>query len=206
MAKVTSYICEHTAEYALIPALKEILRDNFKFVTPIFPWVTREGGNTSRRLHGNDKFKMLGLYPRRPKLSASNYSQITIKINEEILYAKLSGDQASVPIIAGAPIASNFWELGKNPDCLWINLERNTTETFEIELIRKASSYHITQGTENVFQSGEDLIAYIDKNSQLIDLATAISSIRKIKMKSSDNGYSPWPFMGGYKPVYFLLR
>ena len=84
MTKATSYICEHTAEFVLIPTLKNILCRRFESVTPIFPWITREGGNTSYKLHGHENFKIIGLYPRRPKLNPANHENVIIKVNEQV--------------------------------------------------------------------------------------------------------------------------
>ena len=207
MVKATSYICEHTAEFVLVPTLKNILCRKFEYVTPIFPWITREGSNISLMLHGNDKFKILGLYPRRPKLRSENRENITIKVNEQVLYGALSSSEFGIPIIAGCPIASDFWGLGNDPNCLWINLDKDPIEDFEIELELNESSYIVTQFSEYTFESDKDLINYIDKRVELIDLNTALHSIRTIKMKSKGlKFYSPMVFMGGYKPVYFLLK
>jgi hypothetical protein len=59
MKKATSFIGEHTAELSIVPVLKTILHNEFEFVTPIFPWMTREGGIISKHLHKNEKFKIL---------------------------------------------------------------------------------------------------------------------------------------------------
>ncbi len=207
MAKATSYICEHTAEYTLVPTLKNILRRKFESVTPIFPWITREGGNTSFRLHGHEKFKILGLYPRRPKLNPANYENIIVKVNEQILFGAKSGLEYGIPIIAGCPIASDFWELGKDPNCLWINLESISMEKFEIELELDNSSYSITKFPECAFQSEEDILTYIDDIAETTDLITALEAIKTIKMQSKGiEFYYSMAFMGGYKPVYFLLK
>ena len=182
MTKATSYICEHTAEYALVPALKNILYKKFESVTPIFPWITREGGNTAFRLHGHEKFKILGLYPRRPKFNPANHANIIIKVNEQILLGAKSGLDYGIPIIAGCPIASNFWELGKDPNCLWINLESESMENFEIELELDSSSYSIIKFPEYVFQSQEDILAYIDNIAETTVLNRALEAIKTIKM------------------------
>lgn len=207
MTKATSYICEHTAEYALVPALKNILRERFELVTPIFPWITREGGNTAFRLHGHEKFKILGLYPRRPKFNPDNHANIIIKVNKQILFGAKSGLDFGIPIIAGCPLASNFWELGKEPNCLWINLESKSMENFEIELEIDSSSHKIIKFSDYVFQSQKNILDYIDNIAKTIDLAGALEAIRTIKMQSKGmEFYYPMAFMGGYKPVYFLLK
>ncbi len=69
MKKATSFISEHTAEFALVPALKLILQKKYDYVTPIFPWMARECSNISTIIHKGDKFRVAGLYPRRPKIN-----------------------------------------------------------------------------------------------------------------------------------------
>ena len=206
MSKVTSFICEHTAEYILIPKLKEILHKRFDIVTPIYPWALREGSNISKELHKHDKFKVVGLYPRRPKLVSATNPKITVKINEQILLGAQSGMILGIPIIAGCPSVRNFWELGNNPNCVWIKLDQGFTETFELELEHIQSSNYMNQISKFIFTNEEDLLIYLSERSELMDFTHAISSFRKIKMDSDGIGFYYFRFMGGYKPVYFLLK
>lgn len=207
MASATSYIGEHTAEFVLIPPLKKILHRRFESVTPIFPWMTREGSNISFELHGNDEFRLLGLYPRRPKLLSANHPSIFIKINEQILFGAKTGLEFGIPIIGGCPIASDFWELGNDPSCLWINLESDTLASFEIKVESNDSSYLIKTHSECVFRTDEELLEQIDNTAKIVDLRMTLDAIKAIKMQSRGlGGYFPMAFMGGYKPVYFLLK
>ena len=63
MNEAKSFISEHTAEYILIPKLKNILQRRFCIVTPIFPWATREGSNLSNQIHKSDRIRVVGLFP-----------------------------------------------------------------------------------------------------------------------------------------------
>ena len=76
---------EHTDEFVLIPKLITILKQKFEVAIPIFPWSIREGNNFSKMIHKEDKFRILGLYPRRPKLNLLEH-KIFIKI--KILFWK----------------------------------------------------------------------------------------------------------------------
>lgn len=202
MSKAKSFICEHTVEYILIPKLKEILHKRFDIVTPIYPWASREGGNISKELHKCDKFKVVGLYPRRPKLISAGTPKITVKINGQILLGAQSGMKLGIPIVAGCPLVTNFWELGNNPNCVWIKLNQGSTESFELELELIQPSYYMNQISEFIFTNEKDLLTYLSEKSASIDFNSAMLSFREIKMDSG----SPFRFMGGYKPVYFLLR
>ena len=207
MSKVTSFICEHTAEYILVPELKKILHKRFDVVTPIYHWASREGSNISKELHRHDKFKVVGLYPRCPKLVSAATLKITVKINKQILIGAQSGMRLGIPIIAGCPSVRNFWELGNNPNCVWIKLDQGSTETFELEFEHIQSSNYMNQTSKSTFSNEEDLLTYLSEKSELLNFTQAISYFRKIKMDGEGTGFNyPFRFIGGYKPVYLLIK
>jgi hypothetical protein len=169
--------------------------------------MTREGSNISLELHVNDRFRVLGLYPRRPKSVSAKDERLVIKINEQILIGAQVGSKVGIPIIGGCPIASDFWELGNDPNCLWVNLESQGSEDYEIQLDLSNSPYQIKTHSEFVFHSDRDLLDYVEMKSKAIDINTALDAFKSIKMHSSGYGnYYHMAFMGGYKPVYFLMR
>lgn len=205
--KATSFIGEHTAEFVLVPMLKRILQKEFEFVTPIFPWLTREGSNISKSLHQNDKFNILGLYPRRPKIAPLDKTIIHLKINEQIILGAQSGLNLGIPIIAGCPLAKDFWELGKNPNCLWIRLNFESKKNKEFK-IKQGKSLHVGKDLSRmVFQKENEILKYTKENAYLFNVTTAMEAFRKIKMDSVNlEYYSSFAFWGGYKPIYFLLK
>lgn len=207
MGQATSFICEHTAEYILVPKLKEILRKRFDIVTPIYPWASREGSYISKELHKHDKFKVVGLYPRRPKFVSTDKPEIIVKINGQILLGAQTGIKLGIPVIAGCPLVRTFWELGNNPDCIWIKLDQGSTETFELELGHIQYHDYMNQISKFIFTDEKDLLTYLSEKSELIDINSARLSFREIKRDSVGEGsYSYFRFMGFYKPVYFLLK
>lgn len=207
MSQAISFICEHTAEYILVPELKRILRNKFDTVVPIYPWASREGSNIAKELHENDKFKMVGLYPRRPKLVFVGRFKTIVKINAQILRGAQAGLQLGIPIIAGCPVAKNFWELGKNPNCVWIELNQDSIKDWEFPLEPFQPFEYANQISEFTFSNERDLLTYLIENSRLIDFSYAISSFREIKRVSvGAEYYHFFSFMGSYKPVYFLLK
>ncbi len=58
-----SYICEHTAEFLLIPKLMEFVKTRYTNVVPIYFWATREGNTLSRNLHSSLNVKILAFFP-----------------------------------------------------------------------------------------------------------------------------------------------
>ena len=109
----TSFISEHSAELSLVPHLKMELEKHFNTVAPVFPWFNREASKISRQVHNNDRFKILVLFPRRPKLDHSENKNVFITINEDLLNFKNFASTHDIPVIAGCPISTNFWELSK---------------------------------------------------------------------------------------------
>lgn len=207
MKKATSFIGEHSVELAIVPILKSILQNEYEFVTPIFPWMTREGGIVSRYLHKTEKFKVIGMYPRRPKITISDNENIYLKINEQIILGAQSGLGLGIPIIAGCPLVKNFWELGKSPNCLWIKLDFELIKNLEFQIkFDKAPSLDDVL-SKKVFKQENEMLDYFNENTKELEINEALEAFRKIKMDSLNlNFYSSFAFMGGYKPIYFLLK
>ena len=207
-----SFISEHSAEYVLVPNLKSMLLEKFDVVTPIYPWATREGSSMSRHLHEGEYFRMIGLYPRRPKLVSPSGSMITVKLNHQILHGAECGKKLGIPIIAGCPLAKDFWELGSSPDCLWIKLEQrykddNEGVDIEIKIGKLKNLQSKKQVSSYIFQNKEDLLDYLIENSESMNIDNAILSVRDIKRASWESGFRGFlGLMSGYKPVYFLLK
>ena len=80
----TSYISEHSAEYYLVPALKNILQEQYSHIAPVFPWISREFSNISKYLHKEDRFHVLVMFPRRPKINIPDDWEVYFTINEEL--------------------------------------------------------------------------------------------------------------------------
>ena len=68
----TGYISEHSAEYYLVPALKKILQTQYSHVAPMFPWLSREFSKFSKLIHKDDRFHVLVMFPRRPKIDIAD--------------------------------------------------------------------------------------------------------------------------------------
>ena len=204
MTKSTSYICEHTAEFTLIPVLKTILLKKYDTVTPIFPWITREGSNLSKKIHSNEKFNILGMYPRRPKIQIRGEANLLITINDEIVESAKAGLERGIPIIAGCPLAYNFWSLGNNPKCLWIKLNEDTPKSICAETIDDEIKIGEPKD-KNTFSSDQEIIRYSTSHCRVVSLDEAIDTIKLIR-RCGYNHDSSYPFVGGYKPVYFLMK
>lgn len=196
----SSFICEHTAEYTLVSRLTHILKNKFEVVSPVFPWLLREGGNMSKFIHKQDDFKILGLYPRRPKISRSSQN-ILVKINHDLIVDAIEAKKINIPMIAGCPLARNFWELNENTECIWINLNDKTDQFYEIVYEDGKIVKNNPLEKNEILKSNQDIYKLIDENNEKQNLESFAEAIRIIKSQSF-SGH----FIGGYKPVYFLLR
>jgi hypothetical protein len=206
--KVTSFIGEHTAEFALVPEFKLILHQKYKYVTPIFPWMSREGSNISVYIHKDDKFKIVGLYPRRPKINPQLKNTIFVKINSKIIYGAKYGKEIGLPIIAGCPLAQNLMQLGQTPKCLWINLDIKQAVTKELRINFCKNRNICNELDKIVFKTEEKIHKYISETVKTFDIGRALEAFRNIKSVSTEGmiGAYGLSYMGGYKPVYFLLK
>jgi hypothetical protein len=207
MPKFTSFIGEHTVELTIVPIFKRILEQEFKFVVPIFPWMTREGGSISKLIHKEDEFKIIGLYPRRPKFLTTEKENIFIKISGQIILGARGGQALGIPIIGGLPLVKNLWELSNNPECLWLKLDFNDHEQLEYEIAFDKIYKPENLLLKKVFKSDKEIFQLICKTAKTFDMNGAIEAFGKIKMDSMHlDSYSSFAYMGGYKPIYFLLK
>jgi hypothetical protein len=201
----TSFISEHSAEYVLVPRLKSILHKSFDIVTPIFPFLTREGGRIALDIHKNEKFYVIGLYPRRPKMLSGSDSDILVKINFQLLRAAESGKQLGVPMIAGCPLAKNFIQLSENSLCLWISLDDVPLDDYYLGIGKSNLLDTTLKGNRPRFIREEELLTHFSKTLKLLSFPDIISAFREIN-KSYLGYHNSFSMFGIYKPVYFLLR
>lgn len=183
----TNFICEHTAEFILVPYMKSLLEDRFEFVLPMFPCLTREFTNESRRLHKNCEFRLLILFPRRPEISDDQHLYVTI--NEELRSFKSIGDRYGVPVIAGCPKATDFWTLATCTEQVWIDIEACGEEN--LLSIEGCNSYRKTDA--------DVLRIARESNIQTMDSFKAL--IRETRQLQP---YRRWGAC--YKPVYFVMN
>lgn len=187
----TSYISEHSAEYYLVPALKRILDSEFEFVAPVFPWLSREFSKVSRSIHLDDKFHVLVMFPRRPKITENN-EQVFVTINVELEDFNSVGNEYGVPIIAGCPNASSLWELASCRDFVWINIAAASLCPY---LIPIGSSNH-----RSAWLTEKSIINMV-KKSTVFNLSSFEIFLRDARESQPETMYG-----GQYRPVYFLIK
>lgn len=206
MKKATSFVGEYSVGLAIAPLLKEILHKEYEFVTPIFPWMSREGAIISKYLHQKDKFFIIGFYPRRPKILLSD-NNMYLKINEQVILGARLGQSLGIPIIAGYPIVRDFWELGKSPRCLWAKLDFNSVKNMEFVIEYEKAKSNDVELSEKIFHDENEMLKYFSTIVEPFDIDNALEAFKRIKMVSINSQLcSSFVYMGGYKPIYFLLK
>lgn len=188
----TSYISERSAEYYLVPALKNILQEQYNHVAPLFPWISREFSKISRQLHKDDIFHILVMFPRRPKININDGKEIYITINDELVVFSRLGEENGVPVIAGCPRALNIWDLANCQSYAWLDLAKsNYTE-------------HLNP-VKNMEKKGcllekNDILALVRK-SAIFNL----ENFKDFLLEAKE--IQPYRMFGSqYKPVYFLIK
>nr|NJM03641.1 hypothetical protein [Desulfobacula sp.] len=192
---VTSYISERSAALSLVPQLKLKLENHFDYVAPLFPWLNRETSNISKQIHINDRFKILVLFPRRPKIDHDDVKKIFTTINKELLTFKEFAKEHNVPVIAGCPIARNFWELSKCTKHVWIEITNGTISNYLNPVIKASGEKVIT--SLSISQ-----IAALIKESTLFNIESFSVFLNESKY-IMPNFYIFGP---RYKPIYLLIK
>lgn len=201
MKEYSSFVSERTIEYVLIPALSKILKQKYTSVIPVFPWMTREGTKLSRTIHHKDKFRVVGLYPRRPKLNLFDSSKLLIKIREEFIIGSEIALKLSIPLIVGSPLIRNIWDLDKDPECVWLRVDETSDLNYELMFDVKLNGYDLSNLTNN-FKNHDDLLSFIDDRSMMYSYDEALNAFSKIRR---ERNYGFIFFYSAPKPIYFLL-
>lgn len=204
MVKEKSFIGEYSVGLSMVLPLKNILHERYRCATPIFPWITREGSNISKYIHKNDLFRIIGIYPRRPKL-VQDKTDIEFKFNQQIINGANCGLQLGIPIIAGCPIVRNFWELSDNPKFLWINLGLSGRNEFSVKV--ESGVPNFIGLSNDLLLHDQEFLSIIDLHSKIFSIQDAINVFKEISRESLRVPYySRFVFGGTYKPIYFLLK
>ena len=143
----------------------------------------------SKGIHNDAKFRVVTLFPRRPKLSENG--EIFVTINNELSIVKNIGENHGVTVLAGCPIATDFWELSSCKEFAWFDV--NHPDVYEY-LVRIESMTHGARLMD------DDIIELV-KRSTLHSMSSLENFIRSVRDEL------PSSFFGArYKPVYFLIK
>src|SRR5688572_15100048 len=124
----SSFINERSAEMILVPHLITALAAHHLKVTPIYYWVSREGGGVSAECFRNHPVKLLALYARRPKVNYPGGNRIYVMMNE-LLFGKAEIFRSKgIFAFAGLPLAVSLDSLLLSTPCIYFALEQGGNE------------------------------------------------------------------------------
>jgi len=201
-------MCEHTAEYALIPNLIAILSQRFQKIVPIYFWTRREGSSMARLSAAGTKVRIIAVFARRPKVLTPNDDEIFVKFNQHLFEITSNAAKVSIPVLAGVPLVTSLMDFGLHTNCAWFHLKETALK--EDTLLRLSLDCNIITGkTSDQSITGplreEQILECICHQTQQSSWDDAIQRIRIVRSDSEDLGAFYGLFGSGYKPFYMLL-
>lgn len=205
---LSSMMNERTVEYTIVPKLLRSLSEHFGNVIPLFFWKSREGNRTSLAIHGGSRVRLIALFARRPKLSEDS-GLIWGKINSEVRDFAYEAAQIGVLTIAGFVPANTLFDLGQPIAPFWIPLwESANPENCEEDM------FFVDTSQQDPLLIGADLKPYpvvsltdiceaANERCREMDWGRAIVAMSELRQNLHGHGFHSW--LGGYKPVYFVI-
>jgi hypothetical protein len=204
---LASFLCEHTAEYMLVPRMQAVLATRFPSSVPIYFWKTREGNSVSSSLHSRQSLRVLAMFARRPKIVETEHL-LGGKINQELYEFAGASWRAGIPAIAAFPAVSSLWGLYDNPPVFWISLQIKKLSDMEFILDTSKHSCQLFRRDGHVVRvlSDNEIIEMINQEAKVFEWDEAMKKIGELRLERYREGsFSRFFRFGGYKPVYFLL-
>ena len=204
----TSFICERSAEYILVPKLCTILSQRFSVVIPFFFWISREGSNISRACDEQLQIRILAAFARRPKIVWPRQQHITVKINYGILRTVELYEISGIPVLCGTPVITSIMDLSQTASSSWFLLLPTEEPPPGVHIDILIDSFELTHSYHEMpirGPLGSDEIINIAEQAKKRTWTEVIDKLTLIH-RSMRNTYwrSPW-FAGYYKPFYLML-
>lgn len=198
-----SFVNEHSVEYLIVPKFAEILAQRYYSIIPLYFWSSREGGNLSIECTGKEKFTIVALYARRPKVKEPNQERVEIKLNHSILRVSDYLREHGISAFAGVPNVSTLLDFQIGAECSWLQLKKESHSDQFAYLDIKSRNIHSDSSSLRCGVSGKQILNIIKNISTPMSWPTAVTIIKEAWMLY-DNALF-WRF-SQYKPVFFLLR
>lgn len=204
---MSSFFCERTAEYALVPILQRALKDHFGAAIPIFFWKTREGNRTSSEIHKSQYFQVLAMFARRPKVT-NRSGLISGKINFELFQFAEAASALGIPTIAGFPAVATLNSLYRDPPIFWFDV--NKSEIGQLDFFTDTT----TSTPLPIYVEGdpirclhiEEIFKMVTEKAGTYSWSEAMEHISTLRSERfRGDGFFGFGWFGGYKPVYFLI-
>jgi len=208
MVKFTSFMCEHTAEYILVPQLVEAFSRRFAHTAPFFFWRTREGSSTSMACASNERGQLVSVYARRPKIKSPEGSEIHVKFNRELLKYAQESNRHGVPVFAGLPLVSRVQDIMLGTKCIWFRLHGVGNLPVDVEASVDRSGILLTDGLDESQIEGplsaDQIVRDACEVAWSVSWEDAAEHLRTISRDAHlRSGYG---ILGGYKPFHIFFR
>lgn len=112
-------MCEQTASFALMTHLCSVISKVSDNITPLWFWRTREGSRLSELCDDSRKLRVIGFYPRRPKVSSVSDSQLLVKINAHVINAFKRAAACKILLLIGVPLVVSILDYRLSSPCAW---------------------------------------------------------------------------------------
>lgn len=200
----TSFMSEHTAEYALVPDRITKLGDRWSTIVPLYFWSTREGSRAGRESVCHWPVRVVAAFARRPKVAHPGSESILVKFNDVLFAAAHAGAEVGVSVFVGVPLVTDlvFYSVGVR--CSWFHITSpskwNRDQELWLALSGQPQCAEPPQGIAGPL--GATALADIaESESHELDWRSALEAMRYVKSA----GRSQHPFFGGYRPFFLLM-
>ncbi|NQT93803.1 MAG: hypothetical protein HQ559_13675 [Lentisphaerae bacterium] len=203
----TSFMSEHTAEYALVPDLVAQLAERFPTIIPLYFWATREGSRVGRESLIDAPVRVVAAFARRPKVFDPGDERILVKINDVLFAAAQAGEQVGIPVLAGVPLVNSLVEFSTGVRCAWFHIAATPSSAWEAEFWIPVSGeeginhLELPQGVAGPL-TGADVVDAVDSQCRDLCWEEALYAMRHVK---SAGGYQHPLFGGGYRPFFLMM-
>jgi hypothetical protein len=203
---VKSFLCEHTAEFILVPKMRDLLTQRFAHAIPIAYWKTREGNSVASSRHANRLFRMIAMFARRPKLAPVG-QEVFGKLNKQLFEFALEAWHLGIPTFAGFPVISSLWELTGETAVIWFLLRGDGSSDAEFSVNRSTLRCDMiaTGGQSTAVASDDQVLAVTAERTRVYGWEDAIESIDRLRRTSVRPSTRYLFGEPGYKPIYFLM-
>jgi len=205
----TSFICEHTAEFFLVPTLARLLSNEETDVVPLYFWKSREGSSMSRLCTRETPVRVVAMFARRPKVDHPDDKRILVKLNDVIFERAYCLARLGVPTFAGVPRVSSITNLRRSGPCSWFCLRADGSSGTDVEFHLNVESGRCETALPSTVEGPlEDprVVELAYHEAAPMSWQNAIETMRgepRSDGRYERTFYRWWPDM--YKPVYLML-
>jgi hypothetical protein len=204
-----SFMCEHTVEFALVPKMIHILTTQFPKVIPIYFWATREGSRISRECTFGGKFRVVAVFPRRPKVLSPGDNRVFVKFNQQLFQSAHGAEEAGIPVLAGIPLVSSLMDFGLHCHYAWFQIRSKAIPQKDLIWEVDLDGNIMGENLNNVPIEGplddDEILDIVHTATSTLSWDETIERIRMVRPVSHGDTILSRFFDFGYKPTFFVM-